>query len=143
MSFKAIAQPSDVEKWLASNTAQDLLQFLCNIADSSRGGQVEYLYGGDIQKNKTKPVLAVIRALENLVELVKAHPPTTQPQRYGNTAFRGWLAEVEATSTQSMQKLLEAACVDDSSSISARSLLLENHREVVVEELATYWKVRI
>ena len=135
MSFKAIAQPSDVEKWLASSTAQDLLQFVCNVADSSRGGQVEYAYGQDLHKNKSNPVLAVVHALENLSELVKAHPPIKQPQRYGNTAFRGWLAAVESSSMQSMQQLLDIAAKK-----SPAPPLLENHRDVVVQELATYWK---
>jgi serine/threonine-protein phosphatase 2A activator len=131
--FKAIRQQSDVERWLSSTTAASFLSFVKNVADASRGGEIEFSSKNERQ-NKSSSLCSVVDIIQNATKLVQDHPPVQQRQRYGNSAFRGWLAAIEANASTCMMTLLSAHS-------TAFNALSKEQQDVMVEEVAMYWKI--
>ena len=135
MSFKAIRNESDVAHWLASSTCHNLLSMLGDIAKASCGNPIEKTKknSSNSSEDTRGPVEAVVAQLNNISHLVSLHPPVKQPQRYGNTAFRGWLNAVEKEASKSMASLLER--------VASFKAFSSEHQTILINELSTYWKI--
>eukprot|EP01119_Soliformovum_irregulare_P000050 TRINITY_DN10041_c0_g1_i1.p1 TRINITY_DN10041_c0_g1~~TRINITY_DN10041_c0_g1_i1.p1 ORF type:complete len:304 (+),score=70.65 TRINITY_DN10041_c0_g1_i1:14-925(+) len=97
---KQIHAISDMEKWKRSNTYHAYEQFVTELNDAAIG-----------KKNSdaclvTPIIERSIAILDKLDKLVDDTPPTSQPTRYGNKAFRDWLAKVQESEQALMKEVL-------------------------------------
>ena len=134
---RTVREPGDVARWLASPTCAALLRFLGRMAAAARGHPVDYTPGGDATAGKPAPVRAIVAALEHVKALVIEHPPVSQPQRYGNTAFRSFFAALEASTASTLRKIMTTASATSSSSDSGDGA----PASAVEAELGQYWQL--
>ena len=134
-AFKAITTEEHVQQWLSSSTCKNFLTFLQNIINASSNATIQYIHNKPLPSTTTTQTQAIIKLITTSIDTVKAHPPTKQPQRYGNTAFRGWLTAIESDASSSMSILLSTQ------SPTTYEKLSQTHQNVLVDELATYWKI--
>jgi len=83
---KRIKGKDDLKRFLSSNTYSLLQRFIVGLNDCCRGRSLQ----DDV--HVSEGCAALIRILAALSALVDEVPPIQQPMRYGNKAFRDWMA---------------------------------------------------
>lgn len=96
---RMVQVPADMVKWTKSEAYSEYVGFILALNESVKG---KTLTGDLVISEVTSKVLAV---LDKLDDWVRAIPPVSQPQRFGNSAFRTWLKKVHEES----RRLLSAA----------------------------------
>lgn len=81
---KRIKNVNDMQHWLHSEAYYDLVGFINGISTAIQGRKIS-------DKIYVSPRMeGLIEIFDKLNALVDETPPTEQPQRFGNKAFRGW-----------------------------------------------------
>jgi len=101
--------------FLKSETCQNYINFLQKLADSVKGRSNEEVV-------PITPVInRILDCLDKLSVLIDQIPPTLQPSRFGNKAFRDWYDKMDETSVDLMK------------------LILPEELHAAAGELAAYW----
>ncbi|XP_073824945.1 phosphotyrosyl phosphatase activator [Musca autumnalis] len=81
---KCVKSEADLQKWLRSQAYYDLIGFINGISTDIQGKKIsDNLYVSP----QMEKLLGIFEKLNSMVDEI---PPTDQPQRFGNKAFRTW-----------------------------------------------------
>lgn len=92
MLQKKILSPSDLPKFLQSDTCKSILSFVKSLCDSIRGTSLDASSSSDDASDDG--VAEVVRTLKACQDLIDLHPPSKKSQRFGNKSFRDWYKAV-------------------------------------------------
>ena len=134
---RGIGSQADLERFLASGTATELVRFLAALSDGARAPAASPVE----EEDATPAVLAALSALDRLLDET---PPETSlagdvsgglpgdRQRFGNRAFRSWHAKVEAAAAGGLLAPVASRCAPLATDADA-------HARAASAELAAYW----
>ncbi|PFX29745.1 Serine/threonine-protein phosphatase 2A activator [Stylophora pistillata] len=86
---REILNPSDVVKWEKSQAYSDYLGFILTLNDAVKGKTMT------VDCPSSEALEKLITMLETLDTWIDEIPPTDQPQRFGNKAFRTWCSRLD------------------------------------------------
>ena len=87
---KCILNEQDLSHFPSTRAYQRLMTYLNDMCESIQG---QPTHAATLDPHTTSPACQlIIDALDSLSALIKAFPPTEQPHRFGNKAFRSWYA---------------------------------------------------
>lgn len=86
---KNINEQADITAFMASEAFERLMTFLMVLNTSVIGLQIPKQF----EPAHGEMITRLCTMLDTLHESVSRHPPLDEPQRYGNTAFRGWVSD--------------------------------------------------
>lgn len=98
---KAVKSITDMAIWEKSEAYMEYTGFIATLNEAIKSKPLSV--DCKISENVTK----LVNLLEKLNKLIDEYPPIEQPQRFGNTAFRDWLAQVKMVSTALLQEVLD------------------------------------
>ena len=98
---KRILSTKDHELFLSSPTYELILAFIFGLSDSVRGVSVSSVSRRDF----SPPVEIVLSILDDAEDLLKYNPPLETGSRFGNPAFRAYIADITAHSPEWHQRL--------------------------------------
>ncbi|KAJ4456728.1 putative Serine/threonine-protein phosphatase 2A activator [Paratrimastix pyriformis] len=99
---KVIRSPIDLHKFQASQAYVVLLNFVVTVNEEISGKKLSYL----IPRAVSPLALRVMDLLDDLTSSIEQFPPYTQPQRFGNRAYRDWHGHLVANSETMLRRLL-------------------------------------
>eukprot|EP01134_Creolimax_fragrantissima_P000078 CFRG0078T1 len=105
---KAIDSANKIQEWKDSQSHRTLLSFIGFLGDSVRGLKIS-----DCEA-PSKNIESILKLLNILDEWVDRIPPETQPQRFGNRAFKVWAARLEQESAELVKGLLATSSDNNS-----------------------------
>ncbi|XP_074631882.1 serine/threonine-protein phosphatase 2A activator-like [Acropora palmata] len=97
---REIRCPTDLTKWEKSQAYSDFIGFVLTLNDAVKGKSMS----GDYHMSKASKKLVVM--LDTMNSWIDEIPPTDQPQRFGNKAFRTWCNRLEESVHSLVQPLL-------------------------------------
>jgi len=103
---KQIENEMDFFKWKTSKAYQAYLGFVLELNEAIKGKK---LSDPCPSSNIVEKILSVLEQLSVFVDEI---PPTTQPTRFGNKAYRTWYTKVEAESPNLMKQIVPEDHVD-------------------------------
>jgi len=112
---KLINNEDDLSLYLKSESCQNYLNFLIRLNDSVKSKS------NDENVNLSPIVEKILNCIDKLSILVDEIPPTEQPTRFGNKAYRDWYDRMDENSVDYMKSILPE----------------ELH--IAAGELASYW----
>jgi len=119
---KSINTESDLELFLKGETFNIYLNFLTKLNDNVKGRNNEELC-------EISPInQRILDALEILSKWVDDIPPTQQPTRFGNKAYREWFDKMDETSIDMMKNILPEELQDASGELAAYWILSFGNR---------------
>lgn len=98
---KAVKSITDMAIWEKSEAYMEYTGFIATLNEAIKSKPLSV--DCKISENVTK----LVNLLEKLNKLIDEYPPIEQPQRFGNSAFRDWLAQVKMVSTALLQEVLD------------------------------------
>ncbi|XP_059049041.1 serine/threonine-protein phosphatase 2A activator-like [Achroia grisella] len=98
---KAVKTIADMAVWEKSEAYMEYTGFIATLNEAIRGKPLSV--DCKISQNVTK----IINLLDKIDKIIDEFPPVEQPQRFGNTAFRDWLAKIKSTTTHLLQEALD------------------------------------
>src|SRR4051812_6588649 len=97
---KRINTAHDFEKWQSSAAYKNLVDFILELNEAVKSKPLS-------APCVVSPfITAAIGVLDTLDKWIDETPPTAQPTRYGNKAFRTWYATVEKEAENEMKTIL-------------------------------------
>lgn len=97
---KAVKSITDMAIWEKSEAYMEYTGFIATLNEAIKGKPLSV--DCKISNNVSK----FIKLLEKIHKTIDEFPPVEQPQRFGNTAFRDWLAKVKQSSSEFLQEAL-------------------------------------
>lgn len=97
---RQVHTPDDMARWTKSEAYSEYVGFILALNEKVKGKKItDDFFVSEV----TAKLLSV---LETLDRWVHETPPVDQPQRFGNTAFRTWLKQVQAGSVRLLSEAL-------------------------------------
>lgn len=101
--LRYIFDAADLAEWGKSKAHKDLLNFVASINAAVASKSCK----GGAEASKPSPVVSrLVEVLGELDTMVDSTPPTAQPMRYGNKAFRSWHDKLVERAPVDMERLL-------------------------------------
>ncbi|XP_022783824.1 serine/threonine-protein phosphatase 2A activator-like [Stylophora pistillata] len=110
---REILNPSDVVKWEKSQAYSDYLGFILTLNDAVKGKTMT------VDCPSSEALEKLITMLETLDTWIDEIPPTDQPQRFGNKAFRTWCSRLDENADRMIQGLLPEKFIGASIELTA------------------------
>ncbi|CAG4921603.1 unnamed protein product [Colias eurytheme] len=98
---RAVKSITDMAIWEKSEAYMEYTGFIATLNEAIKSKPLSV--DCKISENITK----FGHMLDKISNLINEFPPIEQPQRFGNSAFRDWLAKVKVNSTQYLQDALD------------------------------------
>uniref|UniRef100_A0A915IFG5 Serine/threonine-protein phosphatase 2A activator n=1 Tax=Romanomermis culicivorax TaxID=13658 RepID=A0A915IFG5_ROMCU len=106
---REILNNTDMKKWTNSKAYDDFMMFINALNDSTARKSVN-----DCAKPFSDVINRLIKLLDQLDALVDQIPPSDQPQRFGNKAYRVWHEKLIEDSDILIQQVLNDSALNDS-----------------------------
>jgi serine/threonine-protein phosphatase 2A activator len=112
---KCINNQEDFEQWKKSKVYAIFTKFILDLSESVKGKKnsdpctvspVSCFITVTMYVTCTKITTSLLGVLEQMSRWVDEIPPTTQPTRFGNKAFRTWYTKVESEAVSLLQGVL-------------------------------------
>lgn len=97
---KAVKSITDMAIWEKSEAYMEYTGFIATLNEAIKAKPLSV--DCKVSDNLTK-VLNLFGIIDNFID---EYPPVEQPQRFGNTAFRDWLAKIKQNTTRLLQEAL-------------------------------------
>ncbi|XP_068221485.1 serine/threonine-protein phosphatase 2A activator-like [Palaemon carinicauda] len=97
---RAVLNPGDISKWEKSEAYQDIMGFLTSMNNAVRGKKLSAPCEVSLVTNN------LLEMLDTLSQWIDDIPPTDQPQRFGNKAFRDFYAKLKEDGEDLVKKML-------------------------------------
>ncbi|XP_078381333.1 serine/threonine-protein phosphatase 2A activator-like [Oculina patagonica] len=110
---REILSQKDLPKWEKSQAYSDYLGFIITLNDAVKGKSMS----ADCHESEASKKLIVM--LETMDKWIDETPPTDQPQRFGNKAFRTWCSKLEESADTLIQALLPEKFIGASTELAA------------------------
>ncbi|GAB5361897.1 hypothetical protein AAMO2058_000752200 [Amorphochlora amoebiformis] len=117
---KKLKNPMHLARFKTSVTNQRILNMISVVSDEIRGVGMSKVE----EKNASKPIQSLCKALENMLAWMKDFPPIQQPMRFGNKAFRQWHKRL----TENVESIVE-------------EILGEVTKSGAAKEISTYLRI--
>lgn len=98
---RAVKTITDMAIWEKSEAYMEYTGFIATLNEAIKGKPLS------VDCKISDNVRKIADMLENIDKLIEEFPPVEQPQRFGNTAFRDWLARVKALTSELLQEALD------------------------------------
>lgn len=95
-----ILKLGDLPKWLRSQAHRDFICFITMLNESIKGKSMKSEY------HVSEPVEKICEIIQKLDGWVDEIPPVEQPQRFGNKAFKDWLARLNDNAESLLMPIL-------------------------------------
>jgi len=124
---KQLNSMSEMDIWLKSEAATNLIDWIAQLNHSVVGKTMK---DPSLKTEVLPPVIvSILQALDTLLEDVKAIPPQTQPQRFGNKAFRVWFELMSNKTPEFMRQIIMATGMS----------LTKEKVDAIVDEIGVYF----
>lgn len=110
---REIMSPTDLTKWEKSQAYSDYLGFILTLNDAVKGKSMR---GNYTVSEASKKLVTMLETMDVWIDEI---PPTDQPQRFGNKAFRTWCNKLEENAASLIQTLLPEKFVGASAELAA------------------------
>ncbi|CAH3021150.1 unnamed protein product [Porites evermanni] len=110
---REILSPRDLSKWEKSQAYSDYLGFVLTLNDAVKGKSM----GGDYKVSEASTKLVTL--LDTMESWIDEIPPTDQPQRFGNKAYRTWFEKLEQNADSLIKNLLPEKFMGASTELAA------------------------
>lgn len=97
---KGIKNPNDMVVWQKSEAYFEYLGFILAINESIQGKNI------DAETKTSSIVEKVMKMLNKFDDWITEIPPVSQPQRFGNQAFRTWHSKIQESSVDELKEVL-------------------------------------
>ncbi|XP_039765946.1 serine/threonine-protein phosphatase 2A activator-like [Pararge aegeria] len=97
---KAVKTITDMAIWEKSEAYMEYIGFIATLNEAIKAKPLS------VDCKVSENISKLVNLLEKLDKLINDFPPVEQPQRFGNTAFRDWLAKVKMNSTAMLQEVI-------------------------------------
>jgi serine/threonine-protein phosphatase 2A activator len=115
---RAIFSREQLERWVDSTPYKLYMNFVLALNESVKGKKVS-----DVTAESSPMILKMVGLLNTLSNWIDEIPPTAQPTRFGNKAFRIWLERLDAEA----EDLLKGILPDDLAEFSGELSLYLRH----------------
>ncbi|VVC98305.1 serine/threonine-protein phosphatase 2A activator-like [Leptidea sinapis] len=98
---RAVKTITDMAIWEKSEAYMEYTGFIATLNEAIKGKPLS------VDCKISPSVTKLVEMLEKIDKLIDEFPPIDQPQRFGNTAFKDWLAKLKLNATQYLQDALD------------------------------------
>ncbi|XP_028164468.1 serine/threonine-protein phosphatase 2A activator-like isoform X1 [Ostrinia furnacalis] len=98
---KAVKTITDMAIWEKSEAYMEYTGFIATLNEAIKGKPLS------VDCKVSENVNKVMDMLDKIEQMIEEFPPVEQPQRFGNTAFREWLAKIKSNTTMILQEMLD------------------------------------